>query len=440
MTDPTVDYTELLIRTASALCVFIFGVLWPEKYEVLSIAIFAVLTLILLNISSFNFVILFTTAFFSASVFANINYYLLSSVGLFETSWQEPLATDSQFFLYESRRFLVDFDPAALFSTWGSLIPVAYGSIALSIFQNHYLGIVYVNCILFTISILRLAHLLNQGKKLHTLFIGACLMPLQSFYNSMLSKEVLYLFLVIELFYLYQLFSESKRNQMAHIARIIVTLTILFIFRPTGAMIFIGIVGYRSLTLNSSTKFTTLLIFAATSIFAFLLIDTLDYSLPLQLLGGNDALSLDSHAALASIWIATKGIPQVLVPFFTPPQSIPLAPILGILWLISPIPLFGALFDALNSIQSSRASFMDFATLVRYFDSLIMCYLLFRLIKYRFLIFNKPPAFVLFLVIQIFSISSLQFFESGRHRYLPGFILVILFINFSSTGRLRRNI
>jgi len=437
MPEQKVNYAELSTRTALLMCVMLSGVLWPEKYNGWSIAIFAAFTFILLYISNFNFIVLFTSAFFSASIFAYINYYLLSPAGIFETSWQEPLATDSQFFLYESRRFLIDFDPAALFSTWGSLIPVIYGSIALGIFKNHFIGIVYCNCILYAISILRLSNLINPTRKNRTIFIAACLLPLQSLYNSMLSKEVLYLFLVVELFYLYQMIAESKQILIAHIWSIIVILTILFIFRPTGALIFIGIVGYRSFTLKSSAKLTTFLIFLATSVFAFLLIVTLDYSLPLKFLGGNDELSLDSEAALTSIWIETKGIPQILVPFFTPPQSIPLAPLLGVLWLISPLPLLGALFDALNNIQSSRASFMDFATLVRYFDSFIMLFLLFRLIKYRAYITRKMPPFVLFLIIQVLSISSLQFFESGRHRYLPGFMLLILLSSFSVSAQSR---
>jgi hypothetical protein len=134
-----------------------------------------------------------------------------------------------------------------------------------------------------------------------------------------------------------------------------------------------------------------------------------------------------------------KGIPQILLPFFMPPWSVPLAPVLSILWLISPLPLFGALIDSLIGFQIGRASFLDFATVVRYLDSMIIFYILFKFIRLRLDIFKNTQPIILFLLIQILAISSLQFFESGRHRYLPGVMFMILYIHYSSFEKSKRN-
>jgi hypothetical protein len=439
MDELNINHKDILIRLVSLAFVLIICICWPEKYNNQSIAIFFLITITLLYISETEFIILFIASFLAASFFAFVNYLLLTPDGLFETNWQEPLVSDSQFFLYQSRIFLTDFDPSALLSTWGSLIPVTYGAIALSIFQNHYIGIVYLNCLLFALSISHLSYMIDPVGKKFSVYMPVCLMPLQSFYNSMLAKEVLYLFLVIQLFYLHKLINESEEFKTLNILRLIIILTTLLLFRPTGALIFICVIGYRAFSLDFKMKLRSILIFSLAAIFTLLLIDSINYTLPLFILGGNDELSLDSHLTLNSIWMESKGIPQILVPFFMPPWSVPLAPVLSILWLISPLPLFGALIDSLIGFQIGRASFLDFATVVRYLDSIIIFYILFQCIRLRLDVFKNTQPIILFLLIQILAISSFQFFESGRHRYLPGVMFMILYIYYSSFEKSNQN-
>jgi hypothetical protein len=188
MDELNINHKDILIRLVSLAFVLIICICWPEKYNNQSIAIFFLITITLLYISETEFIILFIASFLAASFFAFVNYLLLTPDGLFETNWQEPLVSDSQFFLYQSRIFLTDFDPSALLSTWGSLIPVTYGAIALSIFQNHYIGIVYLNCLLFALSISHLSYMIDPVGKKFSVYMPVCLMPLQSFYNSMLAS------------------------------------------------------------------------------------------------------------------------------------------------------------------------------------------------------------------------------------------------------------
>lgn len=423
--DPIIRLTSLLIIMASFL-------LWPEDYTTQSIAASALITLTMLCICNSNYIILFTIVFLSSTVTAYLNYLLLAPYGLFETSWQEPLATDSQFFLYEARRFISDYDVSALFSTWGSLVPVAYGSMTLIAFQNHFIGIVFFNCVLFTICIRHLNYLYDRNKGEELTCIPACLMPLQLLYNAMLSKEILYLFLVIELFYFYKLINRANKENFLNILCIILLLSLLLLFRPTGALIFILIIFFNIFIFNYKNKLASLfLLFIALSV-VILLIEILDYRLPLLFLTATGELNLGRDLDLKPILATTKGIPAAISHLFSPPWSLPFAPVLGFLWLISPIPYFGAFFDAAGGTQGGQFTFMDFATIIRYFDSIVIFLLLFLLAKSRSLFVESSNPVTWFLLLHTLSIASLDFFESGRHRYLPGVILMILYIHTSS--------
>lgn len=412
--------------------------LWPEPLEAISILIALLIAFALIVVGNTYFLLTFMCSFLLASIMAFIIYHLSAPLGLFATSWQDPHMSDSQYYLYESHRFLSDHDMSALFSTWGSLVPVFYGSVALEIFGGHYLGIVFANCLLYSIAVFLSARILGIPKYNYRLLPLLGLLPLQGFYNSMLSKEPIYLFLVVSALYVFQLSISYKKVSWPHLAVFSLLEIVLIIFRPVGALI-IGIIALFITIRNFgfNRMLFLLSIISAVSVAAIVFARNMDYFLPLFFLGKGYEVDFANQVHLLSADMASKSIPAGLAPLFSPPWSILASPLLGILWMVSPLPLLGKLADASTQFLLGTFSFSELAIVIRYLDAMVMFLLsllfIIRVKIKRAIIFNP---LVLFGVFQILGIVSFEFFESARHRYLPGVILAQLIILFSN----RRNI
>lgn len=364
-------------------------------------------------------------------------YGLSAHLGFFETAWQEPQMSDSQFLLYESRRFLTERDPSALFSTWGSLVPVSYGAIALQIFGGHYLGIVFANSLLYTMSVFSAARLLSIPRYGHRFLPLIGLMPLQGLYNSMLAKEPIYLFLIVVALDAYFCAIASKRITWPPILVFVGLMFVTIVFRTTGAMI-VGLVILFGVARQSGwgRALFALTGFAAT--FATVVAVANFIELPLLVFFlTTDGVDFSVQADFIQSGFESRQISASLALVLLPPGSIIASPLLGALWMVSPLPLMDNLIDAFSNLLKGEFLFGDLTVINRYLDATVMIALLTSLFVLRArvkrtVVFNP---LVLFGTFQLLGIVAFQFIESGRHRYLPGFILamfVIAVLNFHS--------
>ena len=242
----------------------------------------------------------------------------------------------------------------------------------------------------------------------------------------MLAKEPLYLFLVIGALYSFGKAMTPGRLQWPYFLPLMGAMATLIIFRPTGAILLFTIALVNVVARFGLARASALaMVVISLSVVTIGLANYMDYYLPLFFIGNEGGIDLSSHGDLLSERIATKSIPDSLVPLFSPPWSIILSPLLSLLWMISPIPLMGQLMAAFSNLLQGNLSFGDLALATRYLDSVIIILLVFYLFGKKITRSLLFQPLVLFGLLQIISIVALQFFESGRHRYLPGFILAL---------------
>jgi hypothetical protein len=361
-------------------------------------------------------------------------FFLLNPLDLFSSSYQDPSASDSQFFLHEARRLADDGDITALFTTWGSLLPVLYGATALTLFGGSYIGILFLNSLIYSLSVLYGARLINISSGSYKLLPILGLMPLQGFYNSMLAKEPIYLFLVV--FALYTIV--DLINNRKKIAIVFIKLTtfffvalILVIFRPTGAII-LSVATFTYLIRQKGLKIAGIFVlsFSMMALVSTLIANYIDYSVPLFFIGKEGEISFSEQTDLSYERIGTRmsRIPEFIAPIFLPPASILASPILFPLWMISPLPTYMAFIESTGNLISGRLSFFDFSVIVRYLDAIMILLFLIRLVTKKLKIICLKNPLILFGFLQVLSIVIFQFIESGRHRYLPGYILALLVV------------
>jgi hypothetical protein len=431
-----------ILRLTLIFIVFLSVLLWPETSGVMSIGSALLFSLILVCVVNTNFCRVFICTFSTAVVIAFLVFEMLNPLGLFSSALQDSVATDSQFFLYESRRFLDEGDPTALFSTWGSLVPVAYGSFAIMIFGGSYIGVIFLNSLIYTVTVFVAARLINANEYSYRFFPLLGFMPLQCFYNSMLAKEPIYLFLIVSALYFFIQINTSRNTfkvlAMQSCAFFFLFL-ILVIFRPVGAVVFC-VVGL--IFIIKEKGFAKSCVFLA-SIFLIIISSVLvssyiDYSIPLFFMGEDGGVDFSMHgdSALQRVDNHMSMIPVFMVPLLSPPLSIFAIPILVPIWMISPLPFFGMLMNPLYDLISGRLNFTDFAIFVRFFDGIVILIIILKLMRKKIQIIGSKNPLILFTIFQILTTVVLQFFESGRHRYLPGFVLALLLI--SSFNRINK--
>ena len=425
--------SELLLKSITFLIVIIAVVLWPEKLNPISLVNAILITVLLLKLVSREYCEIFIRSFISSYIFANIIYFILSPQGIFDSIYLDGNASDSQYYLAQARSFILDHDISVLYSTWGSLIPISYGVFALELFGQNYIGIIFLNSLLYTTSIFWAASIFEIPRYKYKTLSIVSFMPLQIFMNSMLSKEVIYLFLIIGSIYFYKKLSTNIYSIFFNLVFSLFIILII-IFRPSGAIIlflvFILIGVFQKNKIRNFIKIILLLFLLGA--FSYYIIENLGYRIPLFFLNDEGSVDFTTHEEISEDRISSHAIPNFAVPYFSPPWSILFSPILAMIWMISPLPFFGLLLKALGAFLTGNIEFNYFAVIIRYFDSLFMIYFLINLFnKFRVQNLKKiNNPLIIFFLIQVFNIAVFQFFESGRHRYLPGFILIIFTISF----------
>jgi hypothetical protein len=404
---------------------------WPEPLDPTTMLLAISLSAVVATLGSVDFCKTFLYSFLVATMMAFVVYGLLTPLGLFDTAWQEPLATDSQFFLHESRRFLLEDDSSALFTAWGSLVPVLYGAIAQKAFNGNYLGIVFVNCLLYTATVFWAARILEMHRHWYRFLPLLGLLPLQGFYNSMLAKEPIYLFLTIGALHAYKYAVMSDRFSWKYFCVFTGLTILLIIFRPTGALL-LGLVALINVAMRSGLVRASVffVVFASILLLAITLASYIDYFLPLFFVGSEGDVDITTQLNFSIDSMASKLIPESIAPLFLPPLSLILSPLLGLLWMVSPLPIVDQFINSFQSLFTGAFSFTDLTIIIRYLDSIIIVLMLFLLLRARIIKFVMLNPLVLFGVFQILTTVAFQFFESGRHRYLPGFILAMMVVMF----------
>jgi hypothetical protein len=426
----------VIYRILTLSFVFFAVVFWPEEYSGFALPVAFVFALFTVVVCSINFCRIFFHTFAASSTIAYLVYSVTAPIGVFAVAIQNSgVASDSQFFLFESRRFLYEGSVDALFSTWGSFIPVIFGSGALLAFCGNYIGVVFFNSVLYTFAILlssKIFKISDRGTKFLPL-LGW--LPLQAFYNSMISKEPIYIFLIILSVYIVTRKYETGRISLNQWIVFFVSIIVCLLLRPIAAVVVIFIcISYLFLLIKIRNLILFIITMAITLFGVITLANYLNYSFPIN-------ISLDGFVSMINFTETAaidKGLDLNVLWLFTPPWSVILSPILAVLWMISPLPLIGNFISQIEFIFSGIFTFQILATLIRYNDAILM--LLFLTVifnnkrRFKYFIYN-PVLLITFLLVLV--TVMFQFLESGRHRYFPGFVLavVVLACKYSSKTR-----
>jgi hypothetical protein len=397
---------------------------WPGEGGILSSLSILGISILTISLLPRNLINLLIVNFYVTAIVAFYLYYILAPDNLFLISKQDPEygVTDSQYYYYLAREFIDGFNPNFIVGTWGSAAPVLYGSIVLSLFFKNFLGIVFVNVLIFTLSI---GLILNSFpiRKYKGLWIIA-LLPICVLYNSMLSKEPIYLFLcTLSLHYGLKIAIHGK---IANYFPFMLTSIALVLFRPVGTVaVLLSLVSYLILTKKTQALKVFFILFTTTITLSVLFSLIFDYKIPLFISDAGGGL--EYQVSLASEAAYSKGV-SFIAPLVTWPFSFIFSPLLAIYWLVSPLPFIGDFVSTIYRVFESDAfKFQDIALIFRVLESTLILVLLIKVL----MLFDKKiflNKFVFFAIYHTIFVVTFQFLESGRHRYLPDLIIVILYI------------
>ena len=426
-------YRISLVQILTLFSVLISIVFWPEGFNLKSMLLASFITILTLAIAGKHLSRVFLITFLASAFSAFVIYALTYPAGIFETIDQNPLrgGTDSQFMLHEARLFLKDFDVAHLKSTWGSVIPISYGAFAISSFGSSYIGLVYFNALLYSISIILCARVVNLSSNKYALLPLFGLMPLQMAYNGMLSKEPIYLFIISLALSLISKISQTSNVLSFKFISIIIVIGVCFIFRSGGAIILGCIVISEIYKKVSFRKFLLLISFFAAILMLIIVIYVgYDFRIPLFFLktleGGG---GFEYMQALQQSFMVQKNIPEELQQLFFFPWNFLFSPIFFVAWIFMPLPIMDGFFDSISYLLSGDFILGHFLTLAKYFDAFLMLTVLLRIFTKIKLLFKSPKNLVFwFFIFQIFAIVIFNFYESTRHRYLPGIFLIFILL------------
>jgi hypothetical protein len=246
----------------------------------------------------------------------------------------------------------------------------------------------------------------------------------------MLAKEPIYLFLTTVMLFAVSRFSIQRKLISWNMALLIAMLFIGIIFRPTGAIIvsvIAMIVIYSQYGLKTFFYFFSILILTLLLLVIYLL--SIDYPIPLFFITQSDGGGgFAAQARIQFLFMQAKNIPESIQPIFSPPWSIVLSPILSLLWLVSPLPLIGGLINSIVAIFDGSFRFGDLANIAKYLDAILIAIMIVVIFMKRIKWWVAPNPLVIFFIIQVMTLVMFNFFEASRHRYLPGFILVLFII------------
>lgn len=373
----------------------------------------------------------FIISFLAALLTAICQKWTLESEGVLYVDNQDQLTsgTDSQFYYYCALRFLETYDVAYLDTTWGSILVVLYGSIVLFLSNFSYYGFALFNSYLYvrSIGLIQRSFGFSTYKKIDLLILSA--LPMVAFYNAMLSKEPIYVYI-----YSVSLLSLSMIPSVHSILSLIVATMFSLVSRPTAVIfpLFTAII-YRFGWVFFLLTILLMLLFSGVVI--QFVSAMRDFGLNIALNGiGEDGIDFSATNSLVTEAAKLRGISSNLIPLILPPISFYLSPILIPLWMVSPLPLMGRLFDSLSSICGGDSNFGDMAIVYRYVSSLIN-------VGYIYLVFKRlgrrPGSryAMLAFIVYVGSICIFHFLESGRHRYLADMLLIAIYLSLASPLR-----
>ncbi len=412
--------SRISLSITIAICILVSVVFWEIQSITINLLITIFIVFIFFIFQSKEFLLTFLLSFLSALIFAILIYNATINSNLFISEWQDERVSDSQYFLHIAQ-MVASGEWRYLFATWGSFFPVLLGAGSLSLFGGNFIGIIFLNVLLYTCSIFLIAKTLGVNKI--KVLPAAGLLPLQAFYNGMLSKEPLFIFMIACVCYLIY----SIHRERATVLKVIMLIFIsscLFLFRPVGLMIviFAAMIFYRNI-LSFKRIIQIIAIVLAGIFIVVLFIEQTNYRIPLAILSDNGKLDFSGLIDIRNERITARGLTGAIVEFVTPPLSLLFSPLLSLAWLVGPLPNVVPLLLAFNA----SFEFSTIAIFVRYADSVAMISMLIYLVIRK----RQAKAYVstiifYFLILYTIFIATFQFFDSARHRYLTGAIMIVL--------------
>ncbi len=417
------------IWTLLAVAVTVAWALWPDRSPLTSLLLLLLGSVGCAAAMPRRAFVYTTIAFVVSVASAFLVHGATAPVGHFVTDYQEPLVSDSQYFLYCAQEFNRAPSLETLITTWGSVVPVLVGGLVLQLFHGAYVGIVLANAAMYAISIHIIVRQLEP--QADGLFVGALasVLPLQTFYDSMLAKEPIYLLLCSVSVYLVSRI-QRKVKVVRNISLLVVVLLVLAFFRPMGAVLLAGVTVWVLLRTGQRTALVSFSVCAvAATISAFVAADVGGVPIPMFFMTVEGTFSLEDQIGFVARSASEKVGVEGWTPWFTPPLSVALAPILAVVWLVAPFPALGPFFDSLANCFSLEFSFQDLALVARAADSIIIVILLGNMLLrrsrsgLRWQDMDSPV--LLFTLLSVLAISAFQFVESGRHRYTVTPVLLV---------------
>lgn len=412
-------------------------VFWPEEFGASAVPIACVYATLVVVFFSARFCRVFVHSFAASTLVAYAVYAVTAPVGDFSVPSQTAgAASDSQFFLFEARRFVFDGSIDALFSTWGSLVPVFFGGLSLLSLSGNYIGVVFFNSLLYSGAVILSSRIFNLSDRAVRFLPVFGWMPLQAFYNSMISKEPIYLFLIILTLHSIATNNQDDRVRWYQWSIFASSLAVCMLLRPPAAIVLALIsIGYIFVKSGIRSLIYLILILVCLSGAVFTAANYVGYSLPIFF----DSQGLDLQRVFIETVAEDKLNGSQFIWMLTPPWSVFLSPVLGVLWLFSPLPLLGNLSEGFYSIWTGATTFRTLAIFVRYADAFIMLGLLafvfLRRSRLESVLFNPLTMSAILLVI---GTVMFQFLESGRHRYFPGFVLLLICLSVCNYRKIYR--
>ena len=407
------------------LLITVLVLIWPENESPIGLILFISTVSIIFIYSNNQFCFLLTSTFFTSYLNSYYLYNTKNKYDLFRTSTQDQHLgmTDSQFFLYIAEQIIKTESYDMLLWTWGSLIPTLFGTILLYIF-NLYYAIVFFNCLLYISSILTVLKIFKITKlKLSDILIISIL-PLSILYNSMLSKEPIFLYLVCLGISLISRINLLEPRFQYNNLKLLLIGTILLLFRPIGFVILGGLYLFRARFIFLIKKLLFVIVFLIIVIFLLLLID---YPLPLFFLN-KGSFDMSPMIAMQKQLASIKEIPTFLHNYIIPPYSFLLFPLLLLAWFLGPLINIGTFYLSIEYVLNYGYTFSEIINILKFIDLFIILFFFIILIKNRNLTsIRNIYLIILPLFIILFFIVTFNFLESSRHKYFSTIFIFLLY-------------
>lgn len=355
-------------------------------------------------------------------VYSFIIYYvgwfnLMEVSGLETTSFQNPLVTDTNYYLYLSIEIAnSNFSNIEIAnSTWLSQGVTLYGAIIYYITGTTW-GIFFANKMLFFVSIITLFNSLDFSKSKRIFFWTLIIfIPYFTYYNSILSKEALSFYLICFL-----IFTLKKKNFYSFFLFVVI---FFFVRLNLLALLLLSFSLYYLLI---NKKYFVLL--GSTVLFLVFSQQIYEY------VGVYNFL----ERFQSNITRSADGFRGDIANFFGPTnlfKLIFLSPFRALIWYFSPLPLIKFDLTFLYSELSQnnwRVFFTSYINIFRYISAITL-FILFVKRPKKYFNFNRITVFFWAL---IFVVSTNSFIMGARYRSMIEPFALVIFLNKKSNERI----